>query len=45
MLHILDSGRFGRKISAWLLRGVIYTDDGSYFRANLDGLPPTLKEL
>jgi len=43
--RILDSGRFGRKISARLLRGIIYTDDGSYFRVNLDGLRRALKEL
>ena len=45
MPRILDSGRFGRKISARLLRGIIYTDDGSYFRANLDGLRRKLEEL
>jgi hypothetical protein len=45
MPRILDSGHFGRKISTRLLRGIIYTDDGSYFRVNLDGLRRKLKEL
>jgi hypothetical protein len=45
MPQILDSGRFGRKISARLLRGIIYTDDGSHFRANVAGLRRALKEL
>jgi hypothetical protein len=45
MPKILDSGRFGRKISARLLRGIIYTDDGSYFRANLDDLRGELDGL
>jgi hypothetical protein len=45
MPRILDSGRFGRKISTRLLRGIIYTDDGTYFRVNLDGLRRKLKEL
>lgn len=37
MPRILDRKRFGRKVSARLLRGIIHTDDGSCFRANLDG--------
>jgi hypothetical protein len=37
MPRILGSGRFGRKISAKLLRGIVYTDDGSRFRASFDG--------
>lgn len=36
MPEILDNGRFGRRISARLLRGIVYTDDGSYFRASLN---------
>jgi hypothetical protein len=35
--RILDSGRFGRKISARFVRGSIYTDGGSLFRASLSG--------
>lgn len=34
---ILQSGKFGRKVSAYLLRGYVYTDDGSSFRASFDG--------
>lgn len=34
---ILNSGKFGRKISARLLRGYVYADDGSPFRASLEG--------
>jgi hypothetical protein len=33
--RILDSGRLGRKISARFVRGSVYTDDGSLFRARL----------
>jgi hypothetical protein len=33
--HIPDSGRFGRKVSARFVRGLIYTDDGSLFRVRL----------
>ncbi len=34
--EILYTGRFSRKISARLLRGYVYADDGSFFRAKLD---------
>jgi hypothetical protein len=38
MPRILDTGRFGRKITAkFLLRGVVYADDGSQFLARMNG--------
>jgi hypothetical protein len=32
MPAIFNNGRFGRRITGWLLSGIVYTDDGSQFR-------------
>jgi hypothetical protein len=36
MPGILQKGRFGRGLTAKLLFGSVYTDDGTLFRATLD---------
>jgi hypothetical protein len=45
MPDILDKGRFGRAMSARLLRGVIYSDDGSHFRARLGAVRKELESI
>jgi hypothetical protein len=32
---IVKHSRFGKKLSLWLVRGIVYTDDGTQFRATL----------